>query len=65
MWLAKLERNLPPPAIDPEHCPIGYIGAIDVDYAPAPPDDEIPRCGRHVIREIMTIVGPADAGGHS
>jgi hypothetical protein len=42
-----------------------YIGAIVVDDAPVPPEEQIPRCrtcgGRHVMREILTIVGSAHA----
>jgi hypothetical protein len=62
--LHRLERNLPAPAVDPEQCRKLYIGALVVDDAPVPPAEEIPRCrtcgGRHVIREILTIVEPAD-----
>ena len=64
--LQRLERNLRP-AIDPEQCRIWYIGAFVLNDAPTPPEDEIPRCrtcgGRHVIREILTIVEPPSAGG--
>jgi hypothetical protein len=64
--LEKLARNLPPPAIDPRECPLWYIGALVLDDAPLPPEDEIPRCrtcgGVHVLHEILTIVGPAGEG---
>jgi hypothetical protein len=64
--LQRLERSRPP-AVDPKECRLWYVGALVVDEAPVPPVEDIPRCrtcgGWHVIREVLTIVGPADAGG--
>jgi len=64
--LHRLECNLPLPAMDPKQCRTWYVGALVLDDAPAPPAEEIPRCrtcgGWHVIREILTIVEPTDAG---
>jgi hypothetical protein len=67
--LKRLEQSLPPLALDGQPCRKWYVGALVVDDAPVPPPEEIPRCrtcgGRHVIREVLTVVGPTDAEGWS
>jgi hypothetical protein len=64
--LYRLERNQPLPVLDPDQCRLWYVGALVVDNAPG---EEVPSCrtygGRHVIREILTIVRSAEAEGPS